>query len=466
MKRISSLVLVICLMTFICVPAYAIGLQTSSYADAESYVAMRHHFENVISPESAANATVGMVLTVIGRSWNMQADTGIGIGHLIQDKTPLYSQPDTNSNILRYINTHTNITANSVQDGWYSVTAEGLRGYLPIYTALISCEAYPELSYSASYTPYMIWGYEAKIIEQIDPDTVLNREELSSLLFNISEKLCYSLPDINTPFAFTDAGAFTVDPVAVQKMQTAGIIIEKPDGSFSPDDPVSASELQGILLRYLHAGKFSFDSRVVPIGTITTTAPVDDNWFDDACFIGHSQVVGMSNYFKLPNADYYAIIGHTAREALEFPYYPLPNGGDGALSKALSQRSYGKVYIMLGINDCTNKDDQLEKFLTPMREILDLVHETQPQAQVYMISLAPTGRETPNNICYSLDNVLLFTQAVKSLSREYNTEYLDLFRFMSDENGYMLNEFNAGDGIHIDAHHYDEIKDFLKCHTK
>ena len=120
---------------------------------------------------------------------------------------------------------------------------------------------------------------------------------------------------------------------------------------------------------------------------------------------------------------------------------------------------------MLGINDCTSKEDQLEKFLTPMKQIIELVQETQPDAEIYLISLAPIGRITPNNICYTQENVILFTQAVKALSREYNTEYLDVFRLMSDETGYFKNEYNAGDGIHIDAHHYDEILEYIRCHT-
>ena len=137
----------------------------------------------------------------------------------------------------------------------------------------------------------------------------------------------------------------------------------------------------------------------------------------------------------------------------------------GTLQEGLELDQYGKVYIMLGINDCTDKDDQLDKFLTPMKQIIEMIQETQPNAEIYLLSLAPVGRQTPNNICYSLKNVVLFTQAVKSLAREYNTEYLDVFRLMADKNGYILDEYNAGDGIHIDAHHYDEILEFLKCHT-
>ena len=45
---------------------------------------------------------------------------------------------------------------------------------------------------------------------------------------------------------------------------------------------------------------------------VPESAAVNDSYFDDACFIGHSLVVGMSDYFRLPNADFYAVNGISA----------------------------------------------------------------------------------------------------------------------------------------------------------
>ena len=206
MKRILSLVLVICLLTAICTPASAAGLQTSSYAEAESYVELRHIFDEVIVPGSATNATVSMVITAVGRYWNKQADIGMGVGHVMKDGTPLYSLPSTDSSTLRTIDTQMNLTLTEANDGWYTVMADGTCGYLPVYAAVVTCENYPDLPFDELSAPYMAWAYETGLIEQMKPDMILSREDLASLLFNISRKLGYSLPDINTPFPFSDSG--------------------------------------------------------------------------------------------------------------------------------------------------------------------------------------------------------------------------------------------------------------------
>ena len=54
---------------------------------------------------------------------------------------------------------------------------------------------------------------------------------------------------------------------------------------------------------------------------------------------------------------------------------------------------------------------------------------------------------------------------IKDLSRDYGTEYLDIFRYLTDDDGYLREEINAGDGIHFKAKRYDVVKSFFKCNT-
>ena len=134
------------------------------------------------------------------------------------------------------------------------------------------------------------------------------------------------------------------------------------------------------------------------------------------------------------------------------------------LKKVLSIFQYKKVYIMLGINDASDKKDRVERFMTPMRKILDLVRELQPDATIYIISLTPVGRATPNLILYNRENTIFYSQMLKDLSREYGTEYLDVFRLLCDSEGY-FKEGYSGDGIHLQAKYYPLFADFLRTHT-
>ena len=319
------------------------------------------------------------------------------------------------------------------------------------------------------YAAGTAWALKKNIIPNdgngtFSPDMPITRETLLVTLYRCANAYGVSLEAINPWYTFLDGGLMTPEAqTAAFTIQRAGVMIEDTDGYFHYRDAVPLADGEEIILRFLGSQRDILTA--LPISTVAESEPVSDDWFNDVCFIGHSQIVGMQKYSGLSGPDYYAVVGHTAQSTLDYEFYPLPNGRYGTLSDGLHSKSYGKVYIMLGINDSSLDKNRVEKFMTPMRAILDLVKETQPDARVYLLSLVPVGRYTPMNELYNPDSTVFYSQLVKTLSREYDTEYIDLFRMMCDKAGYFLNSFNSGDGIHIQSDRYPEIVEYLKRHT-
>ena len=319
------------------------------------------------------------------------------------------------------------------------------------------------------YAAGTAWALKKNIIPNdgngtFSPDMPITREAFLITLYRCANAYGVSLDAINPWYTFLDGGLMTPEAqTAAFSLQRAGVLIEDTDGFFHYKNNVSLAEGEEVILRFLGTQRDILTA--LPVSTVEESAPVSDDWFDDACFIGHSQIVGLQRYSGLSGPDYYAVVGHTAQSALDYEFYPLPDGRYGTLSDGLHSKSYGKVYIMLGINDSSLDKNRVEKFMTPMRTILDLVKETQPNAKVYLLSLVPVGRYTPMNELYNPGSTVFYSQLVKTLSREYGTEYIDLFRMMCDKAGYFLNSFNSGDGIHIQSDRYPEIVEYLKRHT-
>lgn len=267
---------------------------------------------------------------------------------------------------------------------------------------------------------------------------------------------------------FSDADYFMASGYyeAARSLHRMGIMPAEDDGFFYPGYAVSLGQAEAILLRlasYVEDASSALNR--LPQSTVGVSEAVDNAWFDDVCFIGHSQVVGMNLYGGMDNIDYYAVVGHTAKDVLTFDYYEMPNGRYGTLRQGLEFKNYGKIYLMLGINDCPNFKKIEETYFEPMKEILAMIEETQPQARIYILSLTPVGRWTNNNEWYNPENAIRYCQINKTLSRLYNTEYLDVYRLMSDSEGYFLENFDYGDGIHIHASAYYEFVAYLKTHT-
>ena len=352
-----------------------------------------------------------------------------------------------------------------------SMTRAMLAGILyRVYGSAEDAETIPsDVDASQWYAAGAAWAVKKNIIPHdgngtFRPDEPLTREALLVSLYRCANVCGISLEAINPWYSFLDGGLMTPEAqTAAFTIQRAGVMIEDTDGFFHYKDTIPLAEGEEILLRFI--GTQQDILTALPVSTVAETDPVSDDWFNDACFIGHSQIVGMQRYSGLYAPDYYAVVGHKAQDVVDYEFYQLPDGRYGTLSDALHSKSYGKVYIMLGINDSSLDKNRVEKFMTPMRTILDLVKETQPDARIYLLSLVPVGRSTPMNELYNPDSTIFYSQLLKTLSREYDTEYIDLFRMMCDKAGYYLDSFNSGDGIHIQSDRYPEIVEYLKRHT-
>ena len=339
-----------------------------------------------------------------------------------------------------------------------------------IYGSAEDAETVPsDVDVSQWYAAGTAWAIKKNIVPHdgsgsFRPDDPVTRETLLVTLYRCANAYGVSLEAINPWYTFLDGGLMTPEAqTAAFTIQRAGVMIEDTDGYFHYRDAVPLAEGEEVILRFLGTQRDILTA--LPVSTVAESEPVSDDWFNDVCFIGHSQIVGMQKYSGLSGPDYYAVVGHTAQAVVDYEFYELPDGRYGTLSDALHAKSYGKVYIMLVINDSSLRDDRVERFMNPMRTILDLVKETQPDAKVYLLSLVPVGRYTPMNELYNPDSTVFYSQLVKTLSREYDTEYIDLFRMMCDKAGYFLNSFNSGDGIHIQSDRYPEIVEYLKRHT-
>ena len=348
-----------------------------------------------------------------------------------------------------------------------SMTAYILSGILGADTSGYGAGEVTDVNSSHPYAQAVYWAVSKGLFTMENgaflPDQAITREDLALAIKESLLSVGRELPRINDRYNFFDIGLMNyIKQEAAVTVQRGGVMLENGDGYFCPYENVSVSEAESIFLRLAGGMRLKFPD--APISTIKESAPVDDAWFADACFIGHSQVVGMHDYFNIPGIDYYAVIGHKAFEVLQFPWYTMPSGRMGTLKNALSMASYGKVYIMLGVNDFEKRGRE-DEFIGPMRQLLELVKASQPDARIYLVSVAPVGRETKNNLLYNPENVIYYSQMIKDLSREYGTEYLDIFRCLADDDGYLREEINAGDGIHFKAKRYDVVKDFFKCNT-
>lgn len=213
----------------------------------------------------------------------------------------------------------------------------------------------------------------------------------------------------------------------------------------------------------------SADGTVVAAdGNAVVAAPrefelVEDNYFDDALFIGDSRTIGFSQYAGLVNATYYADTGINIYSIMEKEIVTV----DGQLKKitideALQKNTFGKIYIMLGINELGRGTTQ--DFVDQYSLVIARIRELQPRAIIFIQSIMHVSAEkAASDAIFNNTNINERNEALKALANSQDIFYVDVNEAVTDADGNLYSEYSF-DGIHLKAEYIGLWKDYLKQH--
>ena len=191
-----------------------------------------------------------------------------------------------------------------------------------------------------------------------------------------------------------------------------------------------------------------------PVSTFTT---VDASYFDDALFLGDSHTGGFHDYAGLRNAAYFTKNGLTVADAAEKSFVEL-NGKKVTLAEALELRQFGKIYILLGINEIGG--GTAEGWAAQYRTLLDLVREKQPDAIIFLQSIFHTTQKKSEESYFKNTTINERNAALARLADNRTVFYLDLNPVFDDESGALCTDY-SGDGVHVRAPYYPRWRDYL-----
>lgn len=170
----------------------------------------------------------------------------------------------------------------------------------------------------------------------------------------------------------------------------------------------------------------------------------DESWFDDALFIGDSRMVSLSQYARLGQADYFADVGLTVYQMFTKSASD-ENFSSMTLEELLSTRQYGKIYVMLGLNEAGYPIDSLKE---QYRECIGQMQQLQPEATVYLLLVYGVTRGKAAATSYlTPEHLSQVNAAIVSLCDGDKIRCLDPRPLYEDEQGYLKEDY-TGDGAH------------------
>lgn len=178
---------------------------------------------------------------------------------------------------------------------------------------------------------------------------------------------------------------------------------------------------------------------------------------DDALFIGDSRTVGLMEYAGIDGADYFCTVGMSVYNIHKKPV-SVPNVGKVTLTELLNSKKYGKIYIMLGINEVGYKfSSTVEKY----SELIEFIKDKQPnavifiQANLHVTKSRSDSDKVVNNIAINGLNAEL-----AKLADGKSKFYLDANILFDDKTG-ALSSDKSEDNTHLYAKYYKEWGEWI-----
>ncbi len=188
---------------------------------------------------------------------------------------------------------------------------------------------------------------------------------------------------------------------------------------------------------------------------------VSDDFFDDAVFFGNSLVNGLELYGQMKGGDFCAATSASVISVTSTLNATLKNGSAGTMLDKMLEKEYGKIYILLGINEIGFNTDYFAEIYGDM---LQRIKDAQPEAKIYIMSLTPvTKAKSDAGAPFTMDRIREYNAALYQLAVDYECYYVDLVEALADSSGY-LPASDSTDGVHFVVSKYPVWADYLRTH--
>jgi len=183
----------------------------------------------------------------------------------------------------------------------------------------------------------------------------------------------------------------------------------------------------------------------------------DESYFDDALFIGDSRTVGLRDMARLGNADYFCNVGMSVysmfREGSSDKHYSYQR-----LESLLTEKTYSKIYLCLGINEAGYSIDGLRNKFS---DAISRIQTLQPDAIVIINSVMTVSRgKAASSYAFRIERLADINAMLQEFEDGKKVFYIDVNEVLADEEGYLPSGYSA-DGCHLYGKYYDVWAKFI-----
>jgi len=197
---------------------------------------------------------------------------------------------------------------------------------------------------------------------------------------------------------------------------------------------------------------------------IALSEPVEEEYFNDALFVGDSITSGFTIYDMFEGFNAIYKVGVNPMSATKISFTTTSSGKELSMSEAVKYYNPRKLYIMLGTNGINWASS--DELLSGYRELIKLLKSENPDCMIIVQSIPPVAKwVAQQKPSFSKENFDIYNAGLREMCIEMGIYFLDINAAFTTEDGYLSSDYSAPDGVHFGYGGYQKWYDYLMCHT-
>lgn len=168
-------------------------------------------------------------------------------------------------------------------------------------------------------------------------------------------------------------------------------------------------------------------------------------------FIGDSRTVGLMEYSKMNEPDYFCNVGMSVFNVMK-KTVSVPNVGKITLNNLLESQKYQTIFIMLGINELGY---ELNSITSKYEEVVNLIKNKLPNSDIIILgNLHVTQARSNKDKIFNNERINILNKELSNLVDDKQVFYIDT-NYLFDVDG-ALDSKKTFDNIHLYGSYYEE----------
>lgn len=177
---------------------------------------------------------------------------------------------------------------------------------------------------------------------------------------------------------------------------------------------------------------------------------VSDAWYDDVLFIGDSRTVGLRDYARSGNAEYFCAVGMNVFNIKSKECADV-NFSSQKLENLLKSRTYGKIFINLGINECGYPTASI---ISAYKDLISLIQKHQPDAKIVLQGIMMVSEKyAGSKDHFQPSHINSINKEIEKLADGSTIFYIDVNEYFTNSKNFLYSDI-TGDGCHLYASYY------------